>query len=118
MNRIESNVATNVADVSRPAASNDNRVLREQAQVAQANELKEDVGADDLASAAQQLSKVVEAASGRELDFKIDQESEDVLVLIRDKETEEVIKQLPSEEVLRLRQHIDELVGLIVDETA
>lgn len=119
MNRIEANIASNVADVVRPAANDESKSFREQALPETARAAEEaPVAADDLASAAQQLRKVVEAASGRQLEFQIDEGSEDLLVLIRDKQTEEVIKQVPSEEVLRLREHIDQLVGVIVDETA
>ncbi|MGD9823519.1 flagellar protein FlaG [Desulfobacter sp.] len=47
------------------------------------------------------------------LNFTIDDGTEDVVVKIMDKETDEVIKQFPAEEILELREKMQDLRGLL-----
>ena len=47
------------------------------------------------------------------LNFSIDDDTEDVVVKIVDKETDEVIKQFPAEELLELREKMQDLSGLL-----
>ncbi len=53
----------------------------------------------------------------RSLQFSIDEELKDVVVRIVDTKTGEIIRQIPPDEVLRLREHFKELVGLILEKT-
>ncbi|MBO8129203.1 MAG: flagellar protein FlaG [Peptococcaceae bacterium] len=48
--------------------------------------------------------------------FLIHKESERVMVQIIDRETEEVIKEIPPEKILDIVARIQELVGLLIDE--
>jgi flagellar protein FlaG len=50
-----------------------------------------------------------------ELRFEIEDSVEDVVVTIVDKETNEVIRQIPSEEMVAIRERIDELIGFLYD---
>jgi len=45
-----------------------------------------------------------------------DNNSERIVAQLRDKKTDEVIKQFPSDEVLKLREKLKDLLGLIFDE--
>ncbi|WP_035238648.1 flagellar protein FlaG [Desulfobacter vibrioformis] len=47
------------------------------------------------------------------LNFTIDDSTEDMVVKIMDKETNEVIKQFPAEEILELREKMQDLRGLL-----
>ena len=123
MPRIDAPLATQMADTARPRQTN--RDLRLQAEVVRSDALKgretalpaTPPAADDLRAAAARLKQVVEVASGRQLRFDIDDESDAFLVKIKDEANGEVIKQIPSEEVLDLRRRLDELVGMLVDKT-
>jgi flagellar protein FlaG len=53
----------------------------------------------------------------RSLQFNIDEKSKDIVVKIVDTKTGETIRQIPPDEVLRLREHFKEMVGLIFKET-
>jgi flagellar protein FlaG len=53
----------------------------------------------------------------RSLQFSIDEELKDVVVKIVDTKTGEIIRQIPPDEVLRLREHFKEMVGLILEKT-
>jgi len=51
----------------------------------------------------------------RSIRFSIDDSSKDVVVKVVDKDTGEVIKQFPPEQVLKLRERLSEMSGLLVE---
>ena len=51
-----------------------------------------------------------------EAEFKVDRSTGMVIVKIKDKETGEVIRQIPPEVVVRLAKTIEEFLGLLLDE--
>lgn len=48
--------------------------------------------------------------------FSIDNKSQDLVVKVVDTETDKIIRQIPAEEILRLREHMKDLSGMIVEE--
>jgi flagellar protein FlaG len=121
MSRIEATVATQVGDASRPRqALRDSQLQSEQARVlaVTTNSQGDGVRAEDLRAVAQHLKQVVEAASGRALDFNVDEESKLSYVTVRDQKSGEVIRQIPSQEVRDLKARIDEMIGLLFDKRA
>jgi flagellar protein FlaG len=52
------------------------------------------------------------------IQFIVDGKSNDIVVKIVDNETGKVIRQIPSEDVLRIREHLKEMSGLIMEEKA
>ena len=52
------------------------------------------------------------------LEFSIDRQSGRSVIKVVDSRTKEVIRQIPSEEVLRLNQQLDKLQGLLFDNQA
>lgn len=52
------------------------------------------------------------------IEFSLDQESGKVIVKMVDLETQQVIRQFPSEEMLALTQAMDKLQGLLVQQKA
>ena len=53
-----------------------------------------------------------------ELSFSIDQDSGRTLVRIVDLQTDEVIRQIPSEEIVRISKALDRLQGLLLNQEA
>ena len=53
----------------------------------------------------------------REVDYHIEQNSNELVIKIRDKKTGEVIKQIPEEEFLRLTNRISDFNKNILDQT-
>lgn len=47
--------------------------------------------------------------------LEVDDKTNDVVVKIVNKDSGEVVRQIPPEEVLKLRQHLEESVGWILD---
>lgn len=54
----------------------------------------------------------------RNLSFSIDKDTDDMVVKVMDTETQEVIRQFPSEETLKLAKHIEGMLGLILNDRA
>jgi flagellar protein FlaG len=52
------------------------------------------------------------------IQFVIDGKSNDVVIKIVDNDTGKVIRQIPSDDVLRMREHLKEMTGLLVEERA
>ena len=53
----------------------------------------------------------------REVDYHIEQDSNELVIKILDKETGEIIRQIPEEEFLRLTNRISEFNKSILDQT-
>jgi len=121
MSRIDAIAATQVAEAVRPVQATNDRAL--QAQQAQVQSMRTaptgtSARADDVRAAAAQLKQVVETTSNRRLAFAVDDQSGQMFVMIRDAENGTVIKQIPSEELLRLKERLGELVGVLFDKEA
>ena len=54
----------------------------------------------------------------RELRFSVDDASGDTVIKVIDSKTDEVLRQIPSEEVMRLRQRLEEAAGVIFQDSA
>jgi flagellar protein FlaG len=52
------------------------------------------------------------------LSFSIDDTSKKVVIKVIDSRTQEVIRQIPPEETLRIASHISKLMGIFIDESA
>jgi len=51
----------------------------------------------------------------RNLSFTIDEELGQAIISVKDGETEEVIRQIPSEELVVLRKKMDDVAGILFD---
>lgn len=77
----------------------------------------QDVSAEQLEAAIDRLNEIA-ASSQRSLNFSVDDSAEQVVVQVRDLSTDQVVRQIPNEEALRLAESFDRLLGLIFDEQA
>jgi flagellar protein FlaG len=68
----------------------------------------DNVSAEQLAFAVSKLSEFVQI-SNRQLNFSVDEGSNKLVVKVTDVESGEVIRQIPSEEVLKLSERLQEL---------
>lgn len=53
-----------------------------------------------------------------ELSFTVDKETDSTVIKIVDSETQEVVRQIPAEEQLRIASRIRKLLGLLIDGNA
>jgi flagellar protein FlaG len=74
-------------------------------------------GQDPLEKVVDELNNLVRDLH-RELQFSVDDKSGDTVIKVVDSETDEVVRQIPSEEVVRLRQRLQEVAGVIFQDSA
>ena len=88
------------------------RPVRTDTEVATTPPSKEDVSAA--------VSKLNEAmlSSSQSLKFEIDDDTRQVVVKIIDQSTQEVLRQMPTEEALQMAKSIDKMQGLLIRQTA
>lgn len=121
MQRIESNVATQIADHSRPVQAA--QTISDQADEARVQDqkadqlAKRDMSPGELGDVVAQMQKIVQAATGRALSFEVDEDRKDMIVKVKDSDGE-IIRQIPSDEIMDLRRRLDDLVGVFLDDMA
>lgn len=77
--------------------------------------------APDTDTSLKDINQVVEELNNkvqnirRELHFAVDDESGYTIITVVDTESEEVIRQIPSEEVVALSRHLEQHAGLLMD---
>lgn len=70
-----------------------------------------------LTDAVEKVKRFVQSAAS-DVSFSVDDESGIRVVKVVDKETKEVIRQMPSKEVVELAKALDKLQGLMIKQTA
>lgn len=72
---------------------------------------------DELRKAMEKVSLAMQAYSS-ELDFSIDEESGVQVVKVMDTANDKVIRQFPSEEMLRIARNLDKVLGVLFEQQA
>lgn len=72
---------------------------------------------EQVTQALKSINSVLQLRS-QDLEFSVDSESERTIVRVVDKKTKEVIRQMPSQEVLDIAKALDRLQSLLIRETA
>jgi len=72
---------------------------------------------EELKAAVKSVREYVQPFNSN-LEFSINDETDQVVVKIIDTATKEVIRQIPSEEMLAIAKALDSLIGLFVKQTA
>ena len=72
----------------------------------------------EVVSAAVEKLNEAMAASSQSLKFEIDEDTKQIVVKIIDQGTDEVVRQIPTEEALQMAKSIDKMQGLLIRQTA
>lgn len=72
---------------------------------------------ENLKEVVSDLNKLVQNLQ-RELQFSVDDDSGETVVKVIDRETDEVVRQIPSEEVMALKRRLEETSGVIFEDSA
>jgi len=72
------------------------------------------VDVEKIAAALDRVNRMM-ASEGRNLKFSVDGPTEKVVIRVTDTETNEVIRQIPNEEALKLSEHIQGMLGIIFE---
>ena len=71
----------------------------------------------DVRAAVAEVKQVLELASGKQLNFEVDDSGKQVLVKIMSSEGD-LLRQIPSREMLELHKRLSSIVGVLVDKKA
>jgi len=69
-----------------------------------------------MAAVAQQLRDYLRS-NGRDLEFRVDADTDAMVITVREAASGEVIRQIPNEEALQMRRWLDEWSGTFLDVT-
>ncbi|AHF04016.1 FlaG [Marichromatium purpuratum 984] len=72
---------------------------------------------EQLDQAVERLNEMF-GGSRRMLNFELDEEADRTVIRVVDAETDELIRQIPSEETLKFAQYVEGLAGLIFNDQA
>lgn len=113
--------ANGVSSSSTSVSVQDNIAALEQSQQAQANEEQKtdasDVSYEELDDAVSKINDHMQTIR-RNLHFNMDDDSGQLVVKVVDVDTDEVVRQIPSEEALQLSRRLEELRGLLLEAEA
>ncbi len=71
---------------------------------------------EKLQDAVEKMNELMQGGK-RSLNFSVDDSTEKVVIKVMDLDTEEIVRQIPSEETLKFAEHLEGMVGLIFDQT-
>ena len=105
-----------VDDVKQVDAQNQQKLQQNQYNNNNQDEKAQPLEREQLEQMAQQLQDFM-GEMNRSLQFKVDEDSGRDVIKVLDKNSGEVIKQYPSEEVLSLVSKLSESAGILIDQT-
>ncbi|MDF3019856.1 MAG: FlaG protein [Steroidobacteraceae bacterium] len=69
-----------------------------------------------MAAVAQQMRDYLRS-NGRDLEFRVDADTRAMVITVRETASGKVIRQIPNEEALQMRRHLDEWSGTFLNVT-
>ena len=107
----------NAAPAPNAAADKAGKPVQSQSTVSASEARSEPVSREQLNQAIKATKDFVGSINSS-LDFSVDEDTGSVVVKVIDKETKEVIRQFPSEEMLSIAKALDSIKGLLVKQKA
>lgn len=93
-----------------PVAATQQQVVKQE----QKEQAEVPLSAQETEAAVEKMNSLLQDMK-RNLSFSVDEASGENIILVKDAESDEVIRQIPSEELLVLRKKMDDVVGLLFD---
>ena len=72
---------------------------------------------EQVTKAVENINRIIQVAS-QNLEFSVDKDLNQVIVKVVDQQTKQVLRQIPSEEILEIAKSLDKLQGLLIKQTA
>ena len=73
---------------------------------------------DDVRRAANQVNEALKGTASSDLQFSVEGENKEVVVRVVDAQTKELIRQIPSEQMVAISAAMDNLSGLLIQQKA
>ena len=78
------------------------------------SEIASEVTAEDISKTVDDMNSLLQEMK-RNISFSVDEDLGDSLIIVKDSESDEVIRQIPSEELVVLRKKMDDVAGILFD---
>nr|WP_314861719.1 flagellar protein FlaG [uncultured Undibacterium sp.] len=85
--------------------------------VTQTDQTQQLASADQVKSAVKSINNVIQV-SAPDIQFSVDSDTDKLVVKIVDQQTKQVLRQIPTEEVIEIAKSLDKLQGLLIKQTA
>ena len=92
-------------------------VQQQQTETVKEEVLPQKLSNDEAVALAERLNEFLDIKQ-RNLSFSVDKESNSTIIKVHDSETQEVIRQFPSEEAVELAKHLEDAMGIIFNDRA
>ncbi|MBC7197371.1 MAG: flagellar protein FlaG [Deferribacterales bacterium] len=112
LDTIRNVTANHVEQASKPIDATSKDMAKHHAQQVVAE--KRQPSEEQVKSAVEDLNKTLQNLNVKR-QFEVDKEVDKVIVKVIDSEQKEVIRQIPSEEALKLSKNVREMIGLLFD---
>jgi uncharacterized FlaG/YvyC family protein len=81
------------------------------------NSASDSLTTEEVENTVDALNEVFQQANVS-VQYKVDADTKDIVVMLIDRNTDEVLRQIPPEQILKMRHRLEELMGLLFDRTA
>jgi flagellar protein FlaG len=78
-------------------------------------EQKRSVSSEQIARAAREVQERLETM-GTKLNFSLDENTDNIIIQVTNRESGELVRQIPSEEMLELKAKLENLLGILFDQ--
>ena len=113
---VNGNTAQSAVQSTQQSQTTAPKPVNVQEQVQKAQDVQK-MTAEDMQAVVERLNEFMHSDQ-RNLSFSVDKELDEVVVQVMDTETQQVIRQYPSEEAIKLSKSIEGLMGLIFNDRA
>ena len=77
----------------------------------------EQLSTDEVKNTVAAFNEVFEQAN-TSVRYSFDENTDDLVITLVNRDTQEVLRQIPPEQILKMRQRLEELMGILFDSTA
>ena len=113
-------IATVQPPASQPVKQDPAEAVKAASPVAAASDTansQQEMSAEEMQAVVDKLNEFMHNGQ-RNLNFSVDNDTDETVIKVVNTETQEVIRQFPSEEALKLTKHIEGMMGLIFNDHA
>jgi flagellar protein FlaG len=72
------------------------------------------LGGEEIAAVVEEIQQRLDAM-GTKLNFSVDEKTESVIIQVKNKKSDELVRQIPSKEMLELKAKLEDLMGVLFD---
>ena len=92
----------------------DSSIVSKELEAKKVEEESSPLSSEDVTETIDEMNNFLQSMN-RNLSFSVDEQLGQSVIVVKDSESDEVIRQIPSEELVVLRKKMDDVVGILFD---